>query len=75
MMNAHPLTHVLDSARFSRNEVLRHAARADRAVVHRQLVTELQIEPAVALANHQCRVIGAQLKSAMNKHAHSLRQL
>jgi hypothetical protein len=35
----------------------------------------LQIEPAVRLANHQCQVIGAELRGAMNKHAHELRQL
>jgi hypothetical protein len=27
------------------------------------------------LANHQCRVIGAELRGALNKHAHELRQL
>ncbi|MEN3369955.1 MAG: hypothetical protein V7609_2098 [Verrucomicrobiota bacterium] len=74
-MNAHPLGLHLESVRFASREVLRNARRAARAVLHRELVTELQIGPAVALANHQCQVIGAELRSAINKHAHSLRQL
>jgi hypothetical protein len=27
------------------------------------------------LANHQCRIVGRELRSALNKHAHELRQL
>ena len=65
----------LESVRFASREVARNVHRVARAVLHRELMTELQIEPAVALANHQCRVIGAELKSALNKHAHELRQL
>jgi hypothetical protein len=74
-MNAHPLGLHIESLRFAQREVHRAAHRVERAVTHRALVTELKIEPAVALANHQCGQAAAQLRGAMNKHAHSLRQL
>jgi hypothetical protein len=74
-MNAGSLGLHLESVRFAQREVLRNARRAQRAVLHRELMTELQIEPAIALANHQCRVVGAELRGALNKHAHEIREL
>lgn len=65
----------LESLSFAQREVLRTAQRVGRAVIHRQLMSELGIGPAIALANHHCAVAGAQLRGAMNKHAREIREL
>lgn len=74
-MIAHPLGIYLESLSFAQREVRRTAQRVGRAVIHRQLMTELEIGPAIALANHHCAVAGAELRGAMNKHAREIREL
>ena len=74
-MDANPVALHLESVRFAQREVIRNVLRAERAVLHREHVTELGLEPAIRLANHQCNVIGRELAGALNKHLHSLRQL
>lgn len=65
----------LESLRFANREVERTGQRMQRAIAHRELVSELQIEPAVALANHHCRVAAGNLRGALNKRGRELRNL